>query len=719
MVMDLTPASRRTLLSEEDNGQTARAAVLSLVCATCIAFIWRNQVWNGFSLLQGDRYDAVIQASILEHWFNVYNGTAHWSDAGYFYPYKLTIAQTDAFFLIGLVYTPLRWAGADPFLAAELSGMVLKAIGFLGMHAFMRRVLNVSFPWAVLAAILFTLNNGMTAHGQRLQVATVAFAPLLGLLLWEAWSAFRRAESKRLLAYGTAAAVLYGAWCMTCFYMAWFFAYFALFVVGSALATAGAAGRSRLIVLARSQVQPLALLIAVALVALTPFIYAFGSKWLETGARSYDTVIQNTVPVPGILEVGGGNLLLGAAYSRFAHAAFPGYEPYGEYYNTGFAIVLFAVFALACVRFIRAGDQSERARLLLVVALATLGSWLFSINIAGYSLWIVVFTLLPGAAALNVVAQYQIFLAFPVVMIAVAYLSGLRPSIWLVPLSLLLIAEEANTPSLNLDRATELDRASVLSPAPAECSAFYVSGWRHQDQITLDGGPMRSDPKQRSDREWLNNAYAHNVSAMFIAQRLGLPTINGFNSFNPPDWNSTHPNRPDYDRRMQDYAKRHGIDVLCRLDLNDKTWSKDYRYIEPPVEDASVIDFRRYSWDGVIKSMRDISHAEDWGTWSDGSEPTLEFTHPLPDRFVLEVTAHAFGPNVGKPIGVRVGAGEVQTFTLGDKPVHIDINLDNPDKSSLLTFNVPSPTSPRSLSQGNDPRLLGIGFAKLRIIVQP
>lgn len=92
-----------------------KAAFFLVLCfILCIAIIERYQLSSGFSILSGDRYDAVIVATILEHWFNVIFGSARWAQVGYFYPYENTIAQTDAYFLIGIIYSPFRKIGLDP-----------------------------------------------------------------------------------------------------------------------------------------------------------------------------------------------------------------------------------------------------------------------------------------------------------------------------------------------------------------------------------------------------------------------------------------------------------------------------------------------------------------------------------------------------------------------------------------------------------------------------
>ena len=56
-----------------------RAAALALACAVCVGLFFRNQIANGLTLLLGDRHDAVIALSILEHWRNVLAGAAEWS----------------------------------------------------------------------------------------------------------------------------------------------------------------------------------------------------------------------------------------------------------------------------------------------------------------------------------------------------------------------------------------------------------------------------------------------------------------------------------------------------------------------------------------------------------------------------------------------------------------------------------------------------------------
>src|SRR3712207_3354775 len=72
-----------------------RAVVLALACAVCVGIFFRNQIANGFTLLLGDRHDAVIALSILEHWRNVLAGAAEWSRTAYFHPVPGTLGRSE------------------------------------------------------------------------------------------------------------------------------------------------------------------------------------------------------------------------------------------------------------------------------------------------------------------------------------------------------------------------------------------------------------------------------------------------------------------------------------------------------------------------------------------------------------------------------------------------------------------------------------------------
>lgn len=560
-------------MASTSSGSQRRLALAALFCLTLMTVLFlqfRAQIFNGFTVLYGDRYDAAIVATIMEHWSSVVRGDAMWSQLNYFYPYTRTLGQTDGMFLVGMVYSAVRLLGFDPFLTGELTNVVFRVIGFAGFFLCGRQMFRLPFWSALLGAALFVLANNLTVHGQRVQLTTLGLAPILALLMWHSLQALYAGRQRRFAGYGVASGILLGAWSITCFYMTWFFIFFTIFVFAFLLVGATAAQRRELgRTLARQKAGVLAVVLA-TIASLLPLLTVYLPKSRETGMRPIETVLGNTVPLQGILQVGNENLLFGKIYNRFLSFVTPGYAPNGEYYNTGIAPLLFLLFVFGCVLVLRASKREEAAAgavagqaagmpLLRAVCAATILTWLLTLNIGGYSAWWLVYKVFPGARALSVVSAYQIFLTFPVLVVAMHYLSAIRMRLAMLAVVVaLLCLEELNDAYIALVRSDEVARVSV-PPPPPQCAVFFAAGWTNQAKAT----PMP---------DWINTFYAHNVTAMLVAELHQIPTINGIASFNPPDWSFDKPNDPDYLQRIRQYAQRHKVSGLCRLDPVAKRW---------------------------------------------------------------------------------------------------------------------------------------------------
>lgn len=527
-----------------------------------ISIQFRTQLHNGFTLLYGDSYDAAIVVTILEHWFNVLKGLSHWSELYYFYPYTKTLGQTDGYFLIGLIYPFFRLFNLDPFLASELSNVVVRIIGFASFFLLARKMFKLPHSWALLGAALFIISNNLTAHGQRLQLSTVSFAPIMALLMWNMVCALKQQHSKKVLLWGVAAGVFLGAWSITCFYITWFFIYFATFYIVIAFLMLSPADRSALINDAKACWAALLGVGVVAVVSLIPLLSVYLAKSKEVGMRSYESALSHTVPLQGIVQTGKQNYLFGDLYEKFLAVVSPNYSGVGEYYNTGISPILFFLFVVSVILVMRM--QKEEGRVLWRgLAVATVITWVGVISVGGHSLWYLLYTFFPGAKALNVVGAYQLFLSIPVIILAVKYLSSVEqklPAAVICLLIGLLAVEELNKGYITLERGKELAKVSLHSLPPQSCKSFYVSGWANQDPAA----PLSDST---------SNFYAHNVSAMLIAEMIRLPTLNGIASFSPKDWDFAYPNWPDYDQRMKRYSDNHQLTDVCRLELNTLEWT--------------------------------------------------------------------------------------------------------------------------------------------------
>ena len=528
----------------------------AVVLAGAVALFVKAQIASGFSVLLSDRYDGFIQCAILEHWRNVWAGVEPWRTAIYFYPYKGTLGYNDGFFLYGLPYSLFRWAGLDPFLANELTTVTIRATAFVGAELFLRTALRMPWTWSLLGAVVFTISCNASLQAHHGQLLSIAFAPWFALPLWRAASAFGRAAWRLAVLWAGAACVLMGAWLMTAFYMAWFTLFFTL-----CLALLAAAWRRRQ-ALAYARALPRAGWGALAVVALlavacaVPFLRVYLPTSRETGGHGFEEV-RFYLPQPlDVTFIGNGNPLLSWMDAAVEGALRPD-EPRFSERTAGLTWLLLLVF-LAALPWLWRRRKEERTWPVLLLGAAAVLTWACTLVIHKQTLWRMIYAGVPGARGLRVVVRYNLFLAAPVIAVAVFYLSRLRaPGVVLAIVAGLLVAEQVtfNEP-LGLIRSAELALLASVPPAPAGCRSFFVTAARP--------GRYMSEP--------IDGLYSHNVDAMLLAELTRLPTINGFSTFTPPDWNFNNPGYPVYRRRVQLYAAAHNLMGVCGLDLTAMRW---------------------------------------------------------------------------------------------------------------------------------------------------
>jgi hypothetical protein len=171
--------------------------------------------------------------------------------------------------------------------------------------------------------------------------------------------------------------------------------------------------------------------------------------------------------------------------------------------------------------------------------------------------WWYVFNFVPGAAAIRVPARFNVILNVLGIIVLVIGLSHLCRKRGMRKVAVgcvlaFLIVEQINVQRLHL--ISRKEEAFVLSRAtapPAECKSFYAVNATHA------GKP----------------AYATNIDAVLISQKLDLPTVNGYSGWFPSGWNLFAFDK-DYVENVRKWADHRGIaSGLCSLDLASGVWS--------------------------------------------------------------------------------------------------------------------------------------------------
>ncbi|RAI60287.1 hypothetical protein [Roseicella frigidaeris] len=546
-------------MNEADSmGRPGRFLAATLCGALCLAFFFRNQLGNGFTLLLGDRHDGVIALSILEHWFNLLRGLEPWDRTAYFFPVPATLGYNDGYLLFGLIHSVFRSLGADPFLAGELVNVTTRAIGFAATLALARR-LGLPFGWALLGAALFTISNNLFIRGSHAQLFSVSFVPVLGLLAERSLAALLAGRRAALLGWGAGFCLAFAACLMTGFYMAWYSAFLGLALLPAWLLVAGGAARRRLFLAVQAQALPLVGLLALAVLANLPFLALYLPKAAETGMHPWADVVRNAPEPLDLLNVGQENWLWGWLVRALNDAVRPGFPAWSER-MTGLPPLLLLLY-LAALAWLARRPALPPGLLAFwrALGLASLATWLLTLQVGGVTAWSLVYAVVPGAKVPRVVARYQILITLAVLLLAMAFLASRRwPLLPRLALVALLLLEQANSYApLFLDRTLEAGRLAAVPPPPPGCRAFWVSAARQESRF----GEAVDDP------------YNHNTEAMLVAAVRHIPTVNGISTFNPPRWPAGIPGDPDYPAAVAAYARAWGVTGLCALDLHRMRWS--------------------------------------------------------------------------------------------------------------------------------------------------
>jgi hypothetical protein len=546
-------------------GFYAAAVVVSLVAS---GLCFGEFVGSRGELIAGDFGDARLSIALLEHWHNVFRGLDDWLSPPYFFPVKHVLAYSATFFLQSLPYSALRLAGCDPYVACELTLWLLTQVGYASMIGLLRN-LGVRRGFAILGALLFTFSNLL--HSRVLpQAYTIMLVPLfLWCLVKGARAAAGRAANAP--AWLSAAGALFSLILFSDFYTGWFLIFFAGIAATIALLIQWRAA-ARGVAFIGSNWRSILCMGAAAALALVPFIITYGPAIAAGQARSYAEVTRNAMTFGDLFNVGTRNVAWGWLMSRLD----PRFSNVG--WDYGLPPGLLIAFAATCV-LLCSGDQRRarrraelRAVLLASTAASIVAAWALLCQTPSGSLWHLVWRLVPGAAAIRLTFRFQYQLSLAVVVVVIAALStawdrittraawssepprrvALPAIIAIIAGSAWLAFEEVNlTRTHGVHRQEELARlASVPSPGP-RCQSFSIR----------QSSPVRPP-----------NPIALQIDAMLIAERLTLPTVNGYSGFTPPGWHLENPQAPQYPDLVNRWSGAHGLSQVCTLNLSTRQW---------------------------------------------------------------------------------------------------------------------------------------------------
>jgi hypothetical protein len=526
-------------------------------------FFFSAQLTSGFDRVMGNAGDAQLMVYLNEQWFLVVKGSQPWRDPPFFYPVKGVLGYTDTFFLWQFFFAPFRILGADPFLAYQLTIVVLSLVAFVSFVVLVRWVFRSPLFVSIIGAIVFTFANNLSQHAGFGQLFGIYFVPPLTLLSVWTWRLRRsRPWVGRLLALSVGGA--WGLLLFSTYYVAWLSilsaGLVALVMCLTSPRWALAAGRTAL----RSGWQCLlAGSIGFGLGSI-PFFLTYLPVADQLGTRSYGYVMTFAPRMRDLVNVGPGSLLWAPVFQHVwsRHSA-------ASYQELSYAITplleLTIVIGVVAILWALVGHRARPTpvvRLTLSLCIAAIVLTLLPVDTPLGTGWAVVWHL-PGAAAIRAIDRVEVANNFVTAMalVAVATLAyrrvGRRPrstllvGVGAVILCLVAIEQLHSSSATQLVRSRQIPLIESVPSNPPGCTSFYV----------IDSKPNTIP------------FYALQTRAMMISQRLDLPTLNGYSGDTPPNWYLLFPNSRSYLIFVKQWERAHGLTTgVCQLDLGTMTW---------------------------------------------------------------------------------------------------------------------------------------------------
>jgi len=551
--------------------QLAERLVVIALFAAGYAVLFRRFLFTSFDGAFGDDEDGAILLAYVEHWRHVVSGLTGWADPTFFFPQRGVLAYTDAYFLYGLAHVPLRLIGFDTFRAFMLVMSALAVVGYAGFYLLARRYLALPAIWAAVGAALFAFANMNAVKLVQAQSYCVMLLPLVLLLGLSAWNSTRRARGVLLAA---AAGLLLALIFLTAFQTAWFFT---LLLILFVLLHPVLFGPARTLALMRDMLgarrhMMLALATAFA-IGIVPFLYLYLPMLRAGYGRDLTEVFSNAPDARDILNVTPGNWLWGEPLRALGITGRPN-RPVWEV-ELGYTPAFLAVFCVSLLALAhvpekwtpvfrkghaptqKLGGGSERRRWLLLLGVGVVVLWLLQLDYFGVRPWTLIWSIVPGASAVRYVFRSQIIANLFAAMIVASGLAAIARRGWArgaaFLLAALLLIEQVNVewPATTSRRAA-LGWINAIPAPPAGCKVFYLV--------------PRAEPADQPG--WI-----HQAQAMLVSQVRDWPTVNGYATWLPKNWDLEEPAKPGYAAAVRDWVSRNGVSDLCGLDPRAGRWS--------------------------------------------------------------------------------------------------------------------------------------------------
>ncbi|MBE9035241.1 hypothetical protein [aff. Roholtiella sp. LEGE 12411] len=487
------------------------AALYIFFCFFGVLNAFKPTILSGFSSMQADAGDTRLNHYFLEHSFQLLtnrNYVGELFSPAFFYPYKNVLTFSDNLFGSAPIYWALR-ALFDPDLSYQLWMILVCILCFISFAILMRHYRTSHVP-TVIGAFLFAFGMPRLVQILHQQLLPQFFTPLAFLFVWN----FIKSPNNKQLALSL---ILIYLQVLSGIYLGWFliFSLMILIVIVSIL------DRNtfyRLTTYFKHNYK------AVITITLTWALLMYGLLRPYINAKeilAYRSYAEVDYMLPRLSSwfLPAPDSLWWSSLSVFSKDLQMTQE---HHLFLGFLVILLIGLSVYMLLFRQSVLTSERSFLIKVCLLVAFTLFILCIRLPnGWSLWRIIYSVIPGASAIRAVTRIWTIVYFYLIVAAILCLDSLirtmlGKQVRMSILSLLCLGCLLEQIVINLPSSEKLlftkEVLQIQELMQSDCNLAYV---------TLN-------PEKPY---WVSH-----LSAMWAGIKANVPVVNGYSGNSPPNY---------------------------------------------------------------------------------------------------------------------------------------------------------------------------------------
>jgi len=487
------------------------AALYIFFCLFGVFNAFKPTILSGFSSMQADAGDTRLNQYFLEHSFQLLTNRNYIGELfspTFFYPYKNVLTFSDNLFGSAPIYWALR-ALFEPDLSYQLWMILVSILCFISFAILMRHY-RISHVPTVIGAFLFAFGMPRLVQILHQQLLPQFFTPLAFLFVWD----FIKSPKNKQLALSL---LLIYLQVLSGIYLGWFLI-FSLIIFTVIVFLLDKNTLYRLTTYFKHNYKAVLIITSAWALLMYGLLRPYINAKEIFAYRSYAEV-DPLLPRLSSWFLPAPDSLWWSSLSKFSIGLKMAQE---HHLFLGFLVILLIALSVYTLLFRQYILNSERSFLIAVCLLVAFTLFILCIRLPnGWSIWRIIYSVIPGASAIRAVTRIWTIVYFYLIVAAILCLDSLLltmlvKQVRILVLSLLCIGCLVEQVVINLPSSEKVLFTKEVVPIQelmqSDCNLAYV--------ILNPEKPY-----------WVSH-----LSAMWAGIKANVPVVNGYSGNSPPNY---------------------------------------------------------------------------------------------------------------------------------------------------------------------------------------